>query len=83
MDVPYASPDAVMKLAEIFAVTTDYLLFDNVPRNGKVTINDAELLKQFQDIATLEDEDREAIKRVIEAMLFKSKVGNLSNRKKE
>jgi transcriptional regulator with XRE-family HTH domain len=77
------STDAVMKLAEIFGVTTDYLLFDNVPRNGKVTINDVELLKQFQEIATLEEEDREAIKRLIEAMLFKSKVGSLSNRKKE
>lgn len=75
------STEAVMKLADIFGVTTDYLLFDNVPRNGKVTINDPELLGQFQEIANLEEKDREAIKRIIEAMIFKSKVGELSTKK--
>ena len=75
------STDAVAKLAEIFGVTTDYLLFDNVPRNGRVAINDSELLERFEEISTLNEKDKEAIKRVIDAMIFKNKVGELSLKK--
>ena len=72
------STEAVAKLAKIFEVTTDYLLFDNVPRNGRITINDPELLEQFEEISILDQKDKEAIKRIIAAMIFKSKVGELA-----
>ena len=75
------STEAVTKLSEIFGVTTDYLLFDNVPRNGKVAINDPELLEKFEEISSLDEEDREAIKRIIAAMIFKGKVDQLSSKK--
>lgn len=75
------STDAIVKLAETFGVTTDYLLFDNVPKNGRVSIDDPELLDQFQEVSTMDKEDKAAIKRIVAAMIFKGKVGELSSKK--
>lgn len=71
----------VIKLADIFGVTTDYLLYDNVPRNGKSQkIDDPELLEQIEAIKNLKEEDKNVIKHLISAVIFKNKVEVLSNK---
>lgn len=64
----------VLKLAKAFSVSTDYLLFDNVPRSGKVHITDLELLKQFEELQELSAEDLKAIKKVLDGYLLRSKL---------
>jgi transcriptional regulator with XRE-family HTH domain len=69
-------PDAtdLKKMAELFKVPTDYLLFDDVPRDGRVDIPDLHLLYQFEEASTLDEEKRTVIKQLLDAFLFKEKI---------
>jgi len=73
----------VIKLAKAFSVSTDYLLFDNVPRSGKVHITDLELLKQFEELQELSAEDLKAIKKVLDGYLLRSKLSQKFTQEKE
>lgn len=71
--------DVVIKLAKIFEVTTDYLLLDSVPRNGKrISVDDKDLVSFIEELPNIQKEDKEAIKRLVDAVIFKNKVGKLS-----
>jgi len=60
--------EAVRKLARLFEVSTDYLLFDDVPRSSQISLHDPEMLEQFEKVEKLNIEDKEAVKRVVQAM---------------
>lgn len=62
------------KLSEILEVTADYLLFDNVPRDGRVDIPDAELLKLFEEFSTMDEKTRSVAKELLDSLLFKKRV---------
>jgi transcriptional regulator with XRE-family HTH domain len=68
------SPDTLKKMADVFGVSTDYLLQDNVPRDEKIKINDPELLHQFEMIGRLSKEDQTTIKNVIKAIIMKNQM---------
>jgi hypothetical protein len=61
-------------MADVFEVSTDYLLQDNVPRDEKIKINDPELLHQFELIGQLNEDDQATIKNVIKAMIMKNQM---------
>ena len=65
--------DALIKLAALFKVTTDYILFDNTPRDGKVDITDIDLLNLFETASQLDDEKRAVVKKLIKAFVFTEK----------
>ncbi len=67
-------PGILRKLADAFEVSADYLIYDNVSRDGKMKIYDPELLEQFEMIADLGQEDRNTIKNVIRAMIIKNQM---------
>jgi transcriptional regulator with XRE-family HTH domain len=83
-----ALPDVadLKKLSEIFGVTADFIIFDDVPRDGRVDIPDLHLLYQFEEAATLDEEKRTVIKQFLDAFLFKEKIEkiekNMDNVKK-
>lgn len=58
----------VGKLARVLGVTTDYLIYDSVPRNGKVEVRDVDLYERLQAAQDLPDEDRAVLKHVIEGL---------------
>jgi len=62
------------KLARALDVTVDYMVFDNVPRNGRVEFKDLELLEIFKAAEVLAEEDRKTIKTIVDAILVKRKV---------
>ena len=66
--------EAIRKLAREFEVTTDYLLFDDVPRSNQGKLDDPEMLEQFQKVEKLNPEDKEAVKRVVRAMIRNQEV---------
>jgi transcriptional regulator with XRE-family HTH domain len=66
--------EAVRKLARLFEVSTDYLLFDDVPRGNQVSLHDPEMLEQFEKVEKLNSEDKEAVKRIIQAMISNQEV---------
>jgi hypothetical protein len=58
----------------LFEVSTDYLLFDDVPRSSQINLHDPEMLEQFEKVEKLGPGDKEAVKRVIQAMIRNQEV---------
>lgn len=72
------SLDNIMHLSKFFGVSIDYLVFDNVPREGVEAINDFELYKKFRETEKLSQEDRKVIGEMVDAFLFKLKVKDMA-----
>jgi transcriptional regulator with XRE-family HTH domain len=65
------SIDVVKKIAQVFNVSTDYLLLDDAQAIVETKIPDVELLRLFQDISHMSEQERAAIKIVLEGMVVK------------
>jgi len=64
----------ILKLAQAFGVTADYLLFEGAARDGRIDISDPSLLKLFEEISTLDEKTRTAVKQILDAVVFKNKI---------
>ena len=64
----------IIKLCALFKVTADYLLFDNVPRDGRVDIHDSHLMQQFERIDLLDEPQRAVVKELLDAFILKGKL---------
>ncbi|MGE5581090.1 MAG: helix-turn-helix domain-containing protein [Bacillota bacterium] len=74
-DAGTPSTETLQKIAEIFGVTTDFLLAESSTKNlASVKVSDKELLEYFEEIEKLDDFDKKALKAIIEAMILKSKM---------
>jgi len=72
-----SSPTAptLIKIAEFFNVSTDYLLFNNKQNSVTSTeIADIELFEQFQQVDKMEEKKRELIKKFIEMAINEDKI---------
>ena len=74
----------LQKLAEVFGVSTDYLLSDNEQsRNlASVPITDKTLLEYFEEVQRMSDADQQAVKILLEGLIIKNKMANLIQKKK-
>jgi len=68
------SIDVIKKLSEVFAVTTDYLLFDEMDEVEKIDIKDKSLFEKVKMIDNLDEEDRITVLNVIQSMLTKKRM---------
>lgn len=68
------SADTLRKIAEALQISSDYLIFDNAPKNGISTLSDLELFEKFKEVEGMSLENRNMIKNMIDALLIKSKV---------
>ena len=75
--------EELKKIAEVLEVTTDYLLFDNVPKSGRIEINDPELLEKFSLVDGLNEKNREVLKCIIDALVLKGKIEGLTGQEIE
>jgi len=66
--------DTLKRIAEALHISSDYLIFDNVPKDGRVELRDLELFNKFREVEKMAEEEREAIKKVIDAMIVKNKI---------
>lgn len=67
------SADAIVRLAEVFDVTTDYLLIEDAPRRPLRAPEDV-LGDNLAGIATLNDDDKAALLNVLDALITKTKL---------
>ena len=74
------SADALKRLADALGVSTDYLFEGASDTAAKARFEDRELLRQFQEVEKLPDEDKTLVKSFLDALLFKRKVEGLSAR---
>lgn len=72
------SVDALVRLAAALDVSTDYLLFDGVPRKVLDGHNLGRLGARLADLAELSDADQELVSQVIDGLLAKSRLKSLA-----
>lgn len=71
------SAEALKRMAEALGVTADYLIEGETDDVARAKLEDRELLYLFQQIESLPDEDKNVIKKLIDAFLTKKKVQDL------
>ncbi|MCP4159370.1 MAG: helix-turn-helix domain-containing protein [Deltaproteobacteria bacterium] len=76
--------DILLRLAKVFDVSLDYLMFDSQEGNTiKADIKDKELLKQFEELDKLNEETRKIVKEVIDMALWKNRMQEMIAQTKE
>lgn len=71
------SIELLKKIAQALDVTADYLLNDEVDEISPVRVEDKSLLERVKLIETLETEEKNALLKIIDALLTKKKVVDL------
>ncbi len=66
--------DTLKKIATGLEISADYLLFDNVPKNGLSPLKDLELFEMFQEVEGMDQENKKMIKNLINAVIIRNKV---------
>jgi len=74
------SADALHKLAAVLGVSADYLIEGTTDDAAKASFQDRDLLRIFQEVETLDPQDKEVIKKLIEAFLMKRQLQQLAAR---
>lgn len=72
------SGDTLKRLADALGVTSDYLLDGAHDAAAKARFADRELLKQFQEVEQLPDEDKNVVKKLLDAFLTKKHLQELA-----
>jgi transcriptional regulator with XRE-family HTH domain len=67
------SADVIKRMANLFNVTTDYLLFDDSERNDLQKISDKNFQRKFEKILSLEPEEKDYLEKTIDLILEKNK----------
>ena len=66
--------DTLRKIAEGLDISADYLIFDNVPKDGRCQLNDLELFERFKEVERMDSENKKMIVNLIDAVVIKTKV---------
>lgn len=74
------SVEALKKLAKIFGISTDYLLFDDIEKMAMGDIHDPDLLHQFQELDQLDDDIRSKARFLLDAILTQQQVNRLATK---
>jgi len=76
------SLETVIKLAQVFQVTTDYLLNEHAPRTTLPT-QDVELLKHLDQLQNLTETDRSCLYHMIDALITKNEIRSFAEKIKK
>lgn len=74
------SLELLKKLAELFEVTTDYLLYENSLNTGPINLKDKSLYEKIKLIDELEDSDKAILNGVIDAFITKRQMWRVLNK---
>ncbi|OHD08962.1 MAG: hypothetical protein A2Z98_15760 [Spirochaetes bacterium GWB1_27_13] len=67
------SIETVVKIAQTFNVSIDYLLIEDYPRRPLI-LNDNSVIDKIQNIELLTQEEKDAIYRIIDGLAYKNKL---------
>lgn len=76
------SADTLIRLSEIFNVSIDYLLSDEVKNRNSTTLKDKELLENFEKVERMDDKSKEIIKELLESFIIKQQIGKMVTKEK-
>jgi len=75
--------DVVARLARALGVSLDELAFDKTTGVAASKLMDRELLEQFEMVSALEEDERQAVKRILEGVIVKHQVEKMMRPKAE
>jgi len=71
------SVEVLVKIAEVFNVSIDYLTRENAPRMPMDQNGDKELFEKLSEIEKLSDRDKDSVKHIIDSLIAKNKMKEL------
>jgi transcriptional regulator with XRE-family HTH domain len=74
------SADTLKRLADELNVSSDYLIEGHSEEAAKARFEDRELLRQFQEVEKLDEEDKVVVKKLLDAFLTKKRIQELAAR---
>ena len=75
------STEVLIKLAEVFNVTLDYLAFEAKGQPASLNIQDRELLRRFEEVDTLTDQEKNLAKEILDLVILKHRFRELTGPK--
>lgn len=70
--------DVLMKIAQTFGTTIDFLVNGDLNEKAQNSINDTKLLQQFKAVESMEEEDKNVIVKLIDAFITKKQIQKLA-----
>lgn len=67
----------IKKLAEVFNVSTDYLLFDEAPKENRFHIFDPVYVEFLEKAEALPEEDKRTVRELLQSMILKNQMQTL------
>lgn len=77
-DEAIPSGEVIKRIATVFGISTDYLLFDRTERDNIAKITDKTLLKQFEEVDSYTEEEREYIRYFLELAINNHKMKTMA-----
>ena len=74
------SADTLHRMADALGVTGDYLMEGTTGEVARARIEDRELVRMFQEVERLTEEDRVVVKKLLDAFLMKKHIHALAAR---
>ncbi len=71
------SLDTVIKLSEVFNISTDYLLSDEIKKRESTILSDKELLEAFAKVERMDEESKHIVKELLNAFILKEQIGHM------
>ena len=72
------STDLLIRIAQLFNVSLDYLAFDDRDEDRRVQIGDRDLLEKLEAIDKLSETDKATVKAVLDTFIVKSRFQRLA-----
>jgi len=71
--------NTLKKMADVFDTTVDYLISGDKDEKVKASLKDAELLQQFKAVEQFTDDDKNVIKKLIDAFIVKKQLQQMAS----
>lgn len=75
------SVDTLIRMSDVFNVSIDYLLSDEVMQKGSAILQDKELLEAFAKVERMDDKNKILIKEFLDAFIIKQQLGDMITKK--
>ena len=75
------STEVLIKMAEVFDVTLDYLAFEAKGQPASLNIQDRELLRRFEELDNLSEEEKHLAKEILDLVILKHRFQTLAGKK--